>query len=223
MLRPMRVRRVLVVVACGSPGVTVRSTAGSLARTAGARLVEFEPPHDRIPAIEIIRAAERDQADLIVLARAPRDTVEGTVRRAHVPCLVVPPGGTALRKILAAVAAGPDSDEILAAATTVGRLVGGEVIALHVAAATPSAAAPLPAPAEHPVSTGSATAVATAHDVMVRHGDPVTEVLGYVRDAGIELLVYGQHRGGPRDGHATGSVAARLLQRAPCAVLTVPI
>jgi len=39
----------------------------------------------------------------------------------------------------------------------------------------------------------------------------------------VDLLVFGHHRGGPVSTHATSGVAARLLQRAPCAVLTVPI
>src|SRR2546428_599885 len=63
----------------------------------------------------------------------------------------------------------------------------------------------------------------SAEPVIVREGDPVAEILNVVRDVGIELLVFGHHRGGPSNGQETGSVAARLLARAPCAVLTVPI
>src|SRR5256886_9068670 len=48
----------------------------------------------------------------IVLPRDPRDTLEGTVRRARVPCLVVPPGGAGFGTILAAIDGGPDSADV---------------------------------------------------------------------------------------------------------------
>jgi len=58
---------------------------------------------------------------------------------------------------------------------------------------------------------------------MVCQGKPVSEILRVAREAAADLLVLGHHRGGPVSPHATSGVAARLLQRAPCAVLTVPI
>ena len=176
-----------------------------------------------IPAIEIARQADSDGADLIVLGRelpgekAPRDgrnTMEGTVRRARVPCLLVPRGTKAFRRVLAAVDRGPDAERVIAAALFIGRLFHAAVRALHV---------------EAPVAVGVGGkagpdwAPEGECDTMVHEGDPVSEILRVTREDAIDLLVLGHHRGGPVSAHATSGIAPRLLQRAPCAVLTVPI
>ncbi len=184
-----------------------------------------------IPAIEIARQADSGGADLIVLGRelptgtAPRDgrdTVEGTVRRARVPCLLVPRGKKAFRRVLAAVDGGPDSEQVVAAARLVGQLFHAAVRALHV---------------EEPVAAGMdgrawshESAPSARHwapegecDTISGQGDPVSEIIRVVREDSVDLLVVGHHRGGPVSAHATSGVAARLLQRVPCAVLTVPI
>ncbi len=151
-------------------------------------LAEGIPMHTAlgIPAIEIVREAESKGTDLLVLGRelSPQmdlrhdgNTVEGTVRRARIPCLVVPRGQEKFA-ILAGVGASTGLHEVPPAG-------GGETI--------------------------------------IRQGDPVSEILRVVRDEDVDLLVFGHHRGGPISSHATSGVAARLLQRAPCAVLTVPI
>lgn len=188
--------------------------ARELAAATGARLVRFDFTAGGLPAIEIVSAAERAAADLVVLAREPRDTVEGTVRRARVPCLVVPPGPVEFHRILAAVDDGPDATEVVSAATRLGRLTRGQVTILHVEA---PGLVPAGHAVEHPAWAGA------SRDWLVRRGEPVTEILRAVREDGIDLLVHGHHRGGPRNGHETGSIAARLLGRAPCAVMTVPI
>src|SRR3989442_1476543 len=110
-----------------------------------------------------------------------------------------------LRKILAAVEADASDASALCAAT---RLATAALARLAVPGASGG-----PAPAT----------LVSAEPVIVREGDPVAEILNVVRNVGIELLVFGHHRGGPSNGQETGSVAARLLARAPCAVLTVPI
>lgn len=213
---PWQLRTTLVALKPGCPDFGASETAARLA--AGGRLVRLDVPDHGVPAVEITRAAEREQADLIVLGREPRDLVESTVRRARVPCLVVPCADTGFRRILAAVDAGPNSTEIFDVAAAMGELLGSEVEAIHV-----ERGAPLPAATRSWAVRPGGAGVATALEMLVCQGDPVTEILRTVGEEEIELLVFGHHRGGPRNAHETGSIAARLLQRAPCAVLTVPI
>lgn len=205
-----------------------------------------------IPAVEIAKWAEVAGADLIVLGREPAArflgpaigrTISGTVRRARVPCLVTP-GAGAFRRILAAVDASPDAADVLEAAFGLGQLFGGDVIALHVEkpVALADAALPRTETARHAEAAAKAVAAAwarepaaspsastglrdptTACDVIVRQGDPVGEILRTVREESIDVLVIGHHRGGPSTGADTGSISPRLLGRASCAVLTVPL
>jgi nucleotide-binding universal stress UspA family protein len=133
----------------------------------------------------------------------------------------VPRGQEAFRRVLAAVDGGPDSGDVVAAAHLVGRLFSAAVSFVRV---EEPVLAGVGAPAwshEPPRSVGPAAGAEC--ETIVRHGDPVSEVLRVVRQQDIDLLVFGHHRGGPISAHATSGVAARLLQRAPCAVLTVPI
>ncbi len=201
-----------------------------------------------LAAVEIARWSETEGADLIVLGREAHGlggTIEGTVRRARVPCLIAAAGQDPLcGRILAAVAAGPDSVDVLEAAFAIGRSCGNKVLALHVErAVTISGVAPSRAESmRHSEALAGAVAAAWGHDttvlastpgealeaaeacdLMVRQGDPVAEILRAVREERAELLVHGYHRGVHVNGHETSCIAARLLQRAPCAVLTVPI
>jgi nucleotide-binding universal stress UspA family protein len=215
----MRIRTTLVAVEPASPGAEPLHSATRLATAARARLAQFPLPDRGVPAVEVAHAAERARADLIVLAREPRAIAAGVVRRARVPCLLIPVQHATFGRILAAIDAGPNAREVLQAATALGALLGGAVTALHVEAPVPCA--PLRFAAAGP--SGAAAAVATAGPMIGRDHDPVAEILRVVRAQGIDLLVHGHHRGGPANGDETGSVAARLLEHAPCAVLTVPI
>ncbi len=186
-----------------------------------------------VPAVEIARWSETEGADLVVLGCEPRvragrldcgATVEGTVRRARVPCLIAPAGAAGCRRIMAAVDGGPDSHDVLDAALTLGRLWDAAVRALHVA--QPALAGAVATAGSHGPPDRRADplhGLAATGELIVRQGDPVAEVLRAVREDAVDLLVLGHHRGGPADAHGTGSIAARLLARAPCAVLTIPI
>ncbi|HVH11250.1 MAG TPA: universal stress protein, partial [Gemmatimonadales bacterium] len=139
--------------------------------------------------------------------------IEGVVRRARVPCLVVPRGHCTFRRVLAAVDGGPDSEDVMTVARHIACLFEAPVRAIHVEAAVP-------------VSVGASSwepEPLAGDDRVVCHGDPVAEILRVVRDEDVGLLVFGHHRGGPVSTHATSGVAPRLLQRARGAVLTVPI
>jgi nucleotide-binding universal stress UspA family protein len=214
----VQLRKMLVAMHPAWSDDCAQRAATQLAGDAQAKLVGLTIPVHGLPAIEIVHAAEREQADLIVLPRSPRDLVEGTVLRARVPCLIVPPGHTTFRRTLAAVDAGPNAAEILEVAAAVGALLGSEVEAIHV-----ERGVPVRTTTRSSALSPNGVAVAAAVETIVRHGDPVVEILSAVREEGIDLLVLGRHRGGPLNGHETGSIAPRLLARAPCAVLTVPI
>ena len=196
----------------GSPVVPNRSPRGATVTAVG------------VPAIEIARTADSSGADLIVLGRGlptemeSRDAgsvVERTVRRARVPCLLVRQGEKVFARVLAAVDGGPDSGDVLAAALVFGRLFDASVRAVLVEAAVLAAVG---APTGLPELTP-----AVGDETIVCQGDPVSEIMRVVREQDVDLLVFGHHRGGPVSAHATSGVAARLLQRAPCAVLTVPL
>lgn len=52
-------------------------------------------------------------------------------------------------------------------------------------------------------------------------GHPVMEVLRYAEDHAIDLIVMGTHGRGPLGHVVLGSVAERVVRKAPCPVLTV--
>lgn len=52
-------------------------------------------------------------------------------------------------------------------------------------------------------------------------GHPVTEILRYAADEKVDLIVMGTHGRGPLGHMIMGSVAERVVRRAPCPVLTV--
>ncbi|HET7296470.1 MAG TPA: universal stress protein [Gemmatimonadales bacterium] len=241
----MELQRILVAVKPGSAGTHVLRFAARLAAKTRARATAVSvtdasaPPTSAapdhlngmplltvagVPAIEIARLAESTEADLIVLGRdlpagrVTRDcgaTVEGTVRRARVPCLLVPPGARAFHRFLVAVDGGPDSGDVIAAAHRLARAYNAAVQLVQV---------------EEPVAAGvgALTGVDDGpapanHDTLVCRGEPVSEILRVARDQVTDVVVLGHHRGGPVSPHATSGVASRLVQRVPCAVLTVPI
>ncbi|MCC7034990.1 MAG: universal stress protein [Acidobacteria bacterium] len=52
-------------------------------------------------------------------------------------------------------------------------------------------------------------------------GHPVMEIQRYAKDNGIDLIVMGTHGRGPLGHVVMGSVAERIVRKAPCPVLTV--
>jgi len=52
-------------------------------------------------------------------------------------------------------------------------------------------------------------------------GHPVTEILRYASEHAIDLIVMGTHGRGPLGHMVMGSVAERVVRKAPCPVLTV--
>ena len=67
----------------------------------------------------------------------------------------------------------------------------------------------------------------TDPSIPVRHvllkGDPATEIVRYVRDAGMDLIVMGTHGRTGLERLLMGSVAEKVLRDAPCSVLVVKL
>ena len=55
----------------------------------------------------------------------------------------------------------------------------------------------------------------------LRTGSPFVEIVRYARDERIDLIVLGTHGRGPIAHMLLGSVAERVVRKAPCPVLTV--
>jgi len=183
-----------------------------------------------LPAVELARWAELEGADLLVLGRQPVGeferrpagrTLTGTVRRARLPCLIVPFGQRTWGRVLAALGSSPASDSVLERATAFARLFGSELFPLHVEARGAAAAG---APHHLPVPTGDAGAAGAvaAAPALVRQGDAAGEILKLARDEGMDVIAIGYHPGAVAPPDASG-VGPRVLHRAPCAVLTVPV
>ena len=58
-------------------------------------------------------------------------------------------------------------------------------------------------------------------EVSAQIGSPFQEILRYAADHSIDLIVIGTHGRGPIGHMLLGSVAERVVRRAPCPVLTV--
>ena len=70
-----------------------------------------------------------------------------------------------------------------------------------------------------------ADAIQRASGVKVRPlvctGAPAQEIVGLVKDEGVDLIVVGTHGRGSLDRLLVGSVADRLVRTAPCPVMTI--
>lgn len=176
-----------------------------------------------LPGVELARWAELEGADLLVLGRQPMGelarrpagrTLSGTLARSRVRCLLVPFGQRTWRGVLAAVGVGPAAAAVEETAAAFAALWSLEPHCVH---AEPRGAAAsgqfFGARAE-----GGQPAIVAA---TVVHGDPVGEVLKALHEQRSDTLVVGYHRG--ETAAEAGRVAPHLVERAPCAVLTVPV
>lgn len=170
-----------------------------------------------LPGLELARWTEQAGADLLVIGRQPWGdlarrpagrTVAGTLARARVPCLLVPFGQRTWRRVLAAIGSGPAAETVEQAAVAFAGLWQTEPQRVHVES---HAAARAPS-----CGCGDDAAVAVAVS-----DDPVGEVLRTARAFAADTLVVGYHRG--ETAAEAGRTAPLLLERAPCAVLTVPV
>jgi nucleotide-binding universal stress UspA family protein len=185
-----------------------------------------------LPGIEIPRHAEEVGADVLVLGRpigerpqneAPSVTA-AILRRSRVPVLIAPSAHQVYRRVLAGVDDSPNAPAVLNAAITIGGCFGARIAALHV---KPTSALPVLLSDRPPWlrrlehAEGDGGAVVATCETLVRQGDPATEILAEVQDG--DLLVIGYRRGMILDEPAAPGIATRVLRRATCAVLAVPV
>ncbi len=188
-----------------------------------------------IPAIEIPRYAETHRADLILLgppawegqAEAPRrELVHAVVRRAEMPCLIVPRGQHRLRQMRVALDGSERGMRAVRVAWEFRALPEEGLSAIFVEPA-PTTGGGMPPPEAFNRALEDrltrALGPGTGVRVELRHGEVVTVVLdGLSADAG-DVLVVGVRRGGPSAVTGATGIGRRLLSAAACAVLTVPL
>ena len=186
------------------------------------------------PSVEIVRCAEQIAADLIVIGRGDEvvqskeeSVTAATLRRSHVPVLVAPLHHRLYRRILACVDDSPHAPAVLDAALAIGEFHGAHVLAIHVepvsaGAATPSGRRPWQRQLEQ-AREDRGPAVA-AYEMVERQGDATTEILALATAENADLIVFGYRRGLHYGGAgAITTVAVRVLRRAECALLAVPV
>ena len=172
-----------------------------------------------VPGIELARWSEEAGADLLVIGRQPWSdlarrpagrTVAGTLARSRVPCLLVPFGQRAWRRVVAAISSGPAAETVEQTAVAFAGLWHTEPRRVHV---EPRVMARASSFGRECGEEGSAPVAVS--------DDPVGEVLRAAREFAADTLVVGYHRG--ETAAEAGRTAPLLLERAPCAVLTVPV
>ena len=57
--------------------------------------------------------------------------------------------------------------------------------------------------------------------LVLKHGSPFVEIVRYAREQNMDLIVIGTHGRGPIAHMLLGSVAEKVVRKAPCPVLTV--
>jgi nucleotide-binding universal stress UspA family protein len=185
-----------------------------------------------LPGIEIPRHAEEMGADVLVLGRpsgerpqngAPSVTA-AILRRSRVPVLIAPSAHRVYRRVLAGVDDSPTAPTVLTAAITIGGCFGARIAALHVKPTS----APSVLSSDRPrwlqrleQSERDGGVVVAACETLVRQGDPATEILAEAEHS--DLLVIGYRRGTILDAPVAPGIATRVLRRATCAILAVPV
>jgi nucleotide-binding universal stress UspA family protein len=206
---------------------------GSPWRNGVARGSEVTLHREGVPGIEIARCAEQWNADLVIMGRKePPDgglgrTIEMVLRRRHGPVLLIPPRVTELAPVLFALDGSQRGLGSLDGGGGLPALLGARVQAVCV---LPEESVPVSAElGPHPRQVRVESAMDRRPDLggrdrlMLRHGDPVQEVLRCVEETSAQLLVLGLRQGGPGGDPGSGHVARDLLGAAPVALLTIPI
>jgi len=187
-----------------------------------------------LPGIEIGRYAEQAQADLLVLGRKPRsriarlllgDTADAVARRSRLPCLFVPPRGTATQRLLVALEGSERGSMVLRVADAFARQVGAELrlLTVEVVHADEPAHLAVSMPLARSARIRAHVRETMGHEIEVRRGEPAEQILAAVEEGEPDVLVLGCHRGGPAGVIEAGSTARQVIHAAPCAVLTVPL
>ena len=201
-----------------------------------------------IPSVEICRFAEDRRADLLILGRKPRsaavrllvgDTADAVARRSQVASLYVPPRANPLRRFLVALDGTERGFVVFRTAAVLADAIGAGIQPVIVEPAAVGDAAPIPS-SRTLALLGQLERLVTPHDrealarasgpgrsledmLMVRQGEPVTQLLEAAEVAGADVVAIGNRRGGPPGPVEGGSSARRFAHLAPGALLAVPL
>jgi nucleotide-binding universal stress UspA family protein len=225
--------------------------------TVDGQLAALDPPHPTVdlavelglPGIEIGRFAETSGANLIVVGRKRRtsmqrlligDTADSVARRSPIPCFFVQAGDHRFSRLLVGLDGTERGLAVLPVAMDFARDAHAR---LRVITVEPVYDNEREAPWLH---TGRSARLAEAIDslrnrsgpgqeawdtvlgtpgesLVVHRGRVVEEILKALHQSGTDVLILGCHRGGPAGVIEAGSIARRLMHECPCAVLTVPL
>ena len=180
-----------------------------------------------LPGEEILRAAGELKVDLIAMGTHGRrglqkvlgSHAERVLRFASCPVLTTSrpmaageEGAVRIRRIVCAASGADHSAATIAWASRLAAGAESHLTLVHVREAG-RAAAELRTPAGIPV----------AFEQRVLSGVPATEIEKAAREDGADLIVVGRHDGPASALGFLGSTCARLVEAAPCAVVTVPL
>ena len=145
------------------------------------------------------------------------------------------PNATDVRRILCPVDGSDFTAPVLTHALALARWYGASVTALHVMAPwIPAGRLASHRAWEGPVEEMRRAEMDHLHaliapltagapvEVTTSEGDPAKEIVAYAGDRQIDLVVMGTHGRSGFDRFALGSVAEKVLRKAPCPVLTLP-
>ncbi len=202
------------------------------------------------PAAEIVHAAERFDAELVVLGSRGLTGLQGfllgsvarnVAHSARRPVLIARPCHNELRRVIVAVDSSRHSEEAVRLTAAFPLPEHTELVVCHVShwydpcVVDPIELEPLRealiqetererhALIERITTRASDLLRESRHPVRValREGDPASELLRIAAESGADLIVAGARGASPLPGLAVGSVADRLLKAAHCSVLLV--
>lgn len=201
-----------------------------------------------IPSVEICRFAENRRANLLILGRKHRtaavrmlvgDTADAVARRSQVASLYVPPRVGQLQRILVALDGTERGFVVFRAAAALAHAIGAGLQPVIVEPDSLGDAAPVPSSRtlallsqlERLATPSDREALARAGGprksledmLVVRRGEPVTQLLEAAEATAADIVAIGNRRGGPPGPVEGGSIARRFAHLAPQALLAVPL
>jgi nucleotide-binding universal stress UspA family protein len=202
-----------------------------------------------LPGIEISRTAEDLRADLIVVGRKRRtsvqrlmvgDTADSVARRSRVPCLFVSSIDSSFNRMLVGLDGSERGTSLLPAVLEFAHDAGSRLrfvtvepvmeqeldSAWDLAPRSRRLAETLEAISHRPDIKPLNWEVLPGDSgpaLAIHRGRVVDEILKEIRHSQADVLAIGCHRGGPAGTLEAGSISRRLMHTCHCSVLTVPL